>query len=218
MRLSQRGNFKIIVTLIIVFNLASCAYLSKDTVDITIASDPTGAKIFIDNVDYGTTNSEIKLVPNHSYNLRIVKDGYRPVEMTMDTQFTFRKGRTREYNRCIADAIGSIFILPIYSLNSVRCRDFTKILYSADLEPAPQMRQQSNSAGMPFPIFNRNYYFPSANQNPNPAAQPVPVIDQNRVGNQPVFNNQSEFVGSGNDVNGSENYNNKSKIDYYNWQ
>ncbi len=216
-----------ITSLILILSTTSCAFFNNKTVPVTINSYPTGAKIYVDDVYYGVTAKEIDVIPDKTHRLKLVKDGYRNVEMDMETKFSLRNGQPG-YSKCKLDLLGSIFILPIVGLKSLYCRDFTQKLYYADLEalPAPV----DNSAAEPIqnytPFSARNYYLPPAITEQNQNSSPIPNVVPNNVDPnqksayevQPLFNNQSEFVHNGNDVNSAGNVNQKSKVDYYNWQ
>lgn len=125
---------KILTFLLIVSSIASCANRNNKEVLIAIDSDPTGAKIYIDDKYYGQTVRQVSLVPNKNYHLRLVKDGYKTVDTFMETEFSMRKRRAADYRRCKGNLTFSFLLFPLIALNKAYCRDFTKSIYYFDLE------------------------------------------------------------------------------------
>ena len=218
----MRFSLKIIV-IILIFSISSCAFKNQPTVFVTIDSEPSGAKIFVDDIYYGDTAKAISLIPNKNHHLRLIKDGYQTINYDLETKFSMRKNRQEEYGRCKVDLIGSIFIFPIMGLKSLYCRDFTKELYNFELTQIAEAPSQKSQNIAP-PFSYQNYYAPNnlpaqTNKN-NPAIE----VQENKraVPAQPLFNNRSEFVNDGNEAavgNSEENKNfNHKKVDYYNWQ
>lgn len=209
------------LNLIIVFLVTSCSFLNDPSVQVTIDSDPAGAKIYVDDVYYGTTAKAINVVPTKkNRHLRIEKDGYKAVDIEMESKFSMRRGR-EGYSNCKMDLLGSFFILPIFGLKSVNCRSFTKELYSVELSAVVVNKpQQDNIPQQDYtPFSTRSYYFPPQTQEENKNTISIPDVSQSNQSQQsPIFNNQSEFINNGNEAGLNQNFNHKSKIDYYNWQ
>jgi hypothetical protein len=219
-----------IITPFLIFSIASCSFLNNPHVEVTIDSDPAGAKIYIDNVYYGNTTRVIKVVPDKNHNLRLEKDGYETVNIEMKTRFSMRKGREGA-SKCRLDLVGWFLIAPLWGLTSFHCRSFTEDLYNVELSPitVPQQPQnfltpQGYSPPNYSPFSTRNYYWTPQSQPDNAAvpdnSQVNGVKDNQNISSsqQPIFNNQSEFINNGNEFGSNQNFNRKSKIDYYNWQ
>lgn len=181
---------------------ASCSFLNSRSVTVLIDSDPTNAKIYIDEQYFGQTPKEISLVPDRSYQLHIVKDGHLPKSLTMETERSFREGTnydSRDSKRCKLDRIGSILIIPFLAYDSVYCRNFTTNRYLLELNNNASENQSNQiPQGAPIPSSNHNYYLPATYQN----------INYNQVGNQ---------VGNPNPVTNSANANYGRQYNYYNW-
>ena len=227
-----------IITSILFFSIASCSFLNSETVIVTIDSDPTGAKIYVDDIYYGDTVKEISLIPDRNHYLRLQKDGYQAVVVEMETAFLLRKyDRRRDYARCRLDRLGSIFVFPIFGLKSLYCRDFTKKLYSFELVPAINFFSNNpmTENKIPFRPYGQIHQPPQfdnqkvdqKNTSPNPAsdfknANPEDNSDSSQNDlptSRPIFNNQSEFVNDGNEsTTANQNFNNKTRVDYYNWR
>ncbi|MBN1799792.1 MAG: PEGA domain-containing protein [Spirochaetales bacterium] len=60
-------------------------YLSQNSRSITINSDPAGASIFIDNIDWGTTPKKIELSAG-KYLLRLEKEGFKPLKRIISVE------------------------------------------------------------------------------------------------------------------------------------
>jgi hypothetical protein len=209
------------LNLILVLFFTSCSFLNNPAVQVTIDSDPAGAKIYVDDVYYGTTTKAINVVPTKkNRHLRIEKDGYKAVDIEMESKFSMRRGR-EGYSNCKMDLLGSFLILPIFGLKSIHCRSFTKELYSVELS-AIVVNRPSQDSVVPqdyTPFSTRSYYFPPQTQEENKNTISTPDISQiNQAQQPPIFNNQSEFINNGNEAGLNRNFNHKSKIDYYNWQ
>ncbi len=211
--------------LILIFSFSSCSFSNQPKVLVTIDSDPAKAKIYIDDVYYGDTTQAIGLTPNKNYNLRLMKDGYRSVNYEMETKFTMRRNRPTEAARCKLDLLTSFLLFPIAGLKSFYCRDFTKELYSFEMEP--DLLGNTTVVAQPpaVPPSWRKYYTmeQSPNQIQKQSAENLDIdININQTPKLPtskpfLFNNQSEFLNDGNE-SVEKNFNRKHKMDYYNWQ
>lgn len=102
---------------------SSCAFLfNKKEVDLSISSNPPGANIIIDGRNYGQTPKIINIIPkNYDVSLRI--PGYGSTNVKLQTWQAIRE-KKGEGGRCLADALGTMILLPMLSYWSVYCRDF----------------------------------------------------------------------------------------------
>lgn len=111
---------------------ASCAYLGNDkTVDVSISSLPAGADIIVDGRNYGKTPRVVKLEPRNREVL-LVKNGYGTARLKLEAWQAVRK-KKGEGGRCLADALGTMLILPAFSYWSVYCRDFKQDSYNVTI-------------------------------------------------------------------------------------
>ena len=140
--------------------LSSCAYFfNSKTVDVTINSNPSGADIMIDGKNYGRTPITLNLEPK-DYVATLTKEGYGSAQLKLESwQAVRRKGG--EGGRCLADAAGSMLIVPIFSYWSVYCRDFKEPEYSVNIPylgvpSAAQSQQQPPQTSGQY----QNYYQP----------------------------------------------------------
>ncbi|MFT7087731.1 MAG: hypothetical protein ACJAZX_001174 [Rickettsiales bacterium] len=139
--------------LIAIFAINSCSWGNEKFVPISFDSDPSGAKIYINDVYYGKTPWEINLVPDKNKQLVLIKDGYAPIHHELITKSGLRKYIRYDRKRCKFDVVGSILIIPFFALKSVRCRDFERPVYRFELTTV-SARSQSRR---PQPIRNIQY-------------------------------------------------------------
>ncbi|CAA0230241.1 PEGA domain-containing protein [Tenacibaculum maritimum] len=79
--------FKIAVLSSVLF-LTSCAtIMSGSRQKVSIASDPTSAKIYINGIDIGNTPVQKNLKRNQEYNLVLKMDGYDTYETKLERKF-----------------------------------------------------------------------------------------------------------------------------------
>ncbi len=120
---------KVAVLAVLLQNAASCAYLmNKKEVDLTIESSPSGADIFIEGRNYGKTPATIRIEPKN-YTAVLTKEGYGTAQVKLESWQAVRSNKA-EGGRCLADAIGTMLVLPAFSAWSVYCRDFKQPKYS----------------------------------------------------------------------------------------
>jgi len=191
-----------IITPFLIFSITSCSFLNNPHVEVTIDSDPIGAKIYIDDIYYGNTARVVKVVPDKSRNLRLEKDGYETINIEMKPKFSMRKGREGSA-RCNLDLLGSFLILPIIGLKSVYCRSFTEELYNVELLKIAVPQQQSQNFLTPqagysppnyTPFSTRNYYLPLQQQNGEMKTSDSAQDNQNtNYSSQPTFNRKSKI-------------------------
>ena len=75
---------KVIISLAIVASIASCAMIMHGTFQkVGITSNPSGAKVSIDNTDYGLTPVVAKLSRKAEHNIAINLEGYEPYEIKL---------------------------------------------------------------------------------------------------------------------------------------
>ncbi len=105
---------------------SSCAMIfNEKTVDVSIGSTPAGADIFIDGRNYGKTPATINIEPKN-YTAILTKEGYGSAQLQLEAWSALRNGK------CVADALGAIFIIPYYSAFwSGKCDEFKQKEYHA---------------------------------------------------------------------------------------
>ncbi|MCE3255053.1 MAG: hypothetical protein K0R25_547 [Rickettsiaceae bacterium] len=213
----------------------SCAFSNLKTVSLTIGTDPVGASIYVDGVYYGKTATEINVVPDKNYSVRLEKEGYQTINFELESRFSMRKGRDGENTTCKMDLLGSVLIFPIMGWKSVYCRDFTQRLYNFDLAVV-ERREPVGMDPIPPHLIERNYY---------PASQAQPLVKDDQSAQDPVFtpdpvdatekknidaeveqipfsppdnSNQQEQLKGDNENLGGQSFNRKIKDDYNGWQ
>lgn len=86
----MKKTIKMISICAIISALTGCASIAGDnTRNVAVSSKPAGARIYVDNQQYGTTPAVITL-PSYIYggkNLTLKKTGYRDESMTVNTKF-----------------------------------------------------------------------------------------------------------------------------------
>ncbi|HUA36546.1 MAG TPA: PEGA domain-containing protein [Candidatus Binataceae bacterium] len=76
------GKPKVLVLLMLALVSASCATLLKGHTDeITVISEPAGAKVSVNGDDKGTTPVTFTVPSKEDLNVHVVKDGYRPEDI-----------------------------------------------------------------------------------------------------------------------------------------
>lgn len=140
---------------------SSCAFfLNSKTVDVTINSNPSGADIVIDGKSYGRTPATINIEPKN-YNVVLTKEGYGTAQLKLEAWQAVRR-KDGEGGRCLADAVGSMLVLPVFSYWSVYCRDFKEPVYSVEIPylGSPNAAEQSNRSPYQNSGQYQNYYQP----------------------------------------------------------
>ena len=152
-------NISLVITLCL---LSSCAFLfNGKNVDVTINSNPAGADIMIDGKNYGRTPATISIEPKN-YTVVLTKEGYGSTQLKLESWQAIRR-KEGEGSRCLADAVGSMLVLPVFSYWSVYCRDFKEAEYSANipyLGSAIAQPQRNNVMQQPQAGQYQNYYQP----------------------------------------------------------
>lgn len=112
--------------------LMSCAYmLNEKTVEVAINSSPSGADIIINGRNYGQTPRTIRIEPS-DHVVHLKKAGYGNATIKLETWQTLRSDKA-EGRRCLADTLGTMFVLPAFSYWSIYCRDFKQKEYTVTL-------------------------------------------------------------------------------------
>jgi hypothetical protein len=135
---------------------SSCALMMNDKNDqISINSSPSGAEIFIEGKSYGQTPATITVEAKNS-TVVLAKEGYG------STQFNVEAWATMKNGACSADALGSIFIVPLYSVIwSGKCNEFKEKQYSINIPRTGSAStggygKQNNSSNYPNPSWQSN--------------------------------------------------------------
>lgn len=123
---------KFIILALIPF-AASCAMsFNEKNVDVTINSNPQGADIIIEGRNYGKTPKTINIEPK-KYTVSLVKEGYGSTQLQLESWVTIRN-KKGEGKRCLADALGTILVVPYYSFYwSGKCLDFKQSEYMVNI-------------------------------------------------------------------------------------
>ncbi len=162
-------NILLIATLCV---LSSCAFLMNGkNVDVTINSNPAGADIVIDGKSYGRTPATLNLEPKN-YIVVLTKEGYGSAQLKLESWQAIRR-KEGEGSRCVADAVGTMLIVPIFSYWSVYCRDFKEAEYLVNipyLGSAAAQPQRNNILQQPHSNSQYQNYYQPYNYNSAPAA------------------------------------------------
>ncbi|MBU6339727.1 MAG: PEGA domain-containing protein [Rickettsiales bacterium] len=121
--------FKTLLVLSLIQFAASCAMMfNEKNVDVTISSNPSGADIFIEGINYGKTPKTINIEPKN-YVVTVSKEGYGTSQIQLESWVAVRN-KKGDGGRCIADALGTILVVPYYSFYwSGKCKDFKQSEY-----------------------------------------------------------------------------------------
>ncbi len=103
---------------------SSCALMMNDKNDqIAINSSPAGADIFIEGKHYGQTPANLNIEAKNS-TVVITKEGYGSTQLQLEAWASIKNGA------CSADMIGTVFVVPLYSLIwSGKCNTFKEKEY-----------------------------------------------------------------------------------------
>ncbi len=112
---------------------SSCAWIwNSKTVDVSINSNPQGADIFIEGRNYGRTPATINIEPKN-YSVTLTKEGYGSAQLELESWVAIRN-KKGDGGRCLADALGSMLVIPMYSFYwSGGCLDFKQASYSVNI-------------------------------------------------------------------------------------
>jgi len=131
--------------LILLSAASSCAMMFNDkNVDVSIASNPPGANILIDGRNYGRTPATLNLEPRN-YNVILTKEGYGSAPLKLES-WTAIRSKEGEGGRCIADILGTMFVIPYYSFYwSGRCDEFKQSEYFVNIPNSAGGSSMGNS-------------------------------------------------------------------------
>ena len=139
---------------------SSCAMMfNKENVDVTINSNPQGADIFIGGVNYGKTPKTINIKPK-DYNVVLAKEGYGTAQIKLESWRAIRHNKA-EGRRCLADAVGTMFLIPYYSFYwSGKCLDFKKNEYIGAIPYTGYQKRSISQRSNESDYYDRqnNYY------------------------------------------------------------
>lgn len=143
---------------------SSCALMFNDKqAEVVINSIPLGADIFINGKNYGKTPATLKLEAINQTAV-ISKEGYGSVQLKLETWYSAKNGK------CLADAVGTMFIVPIFSFTSGKCSEFKEKEYLVNIPNAGGIgmgRDGSMVGSGNRPQDMINYYYDSKPQNQN---------------------------------------------------
>ena len=126
------GNLRRIFTLALMLVCASCAIMGNDTKStVSINSNPPGANVIIEGRNYGMTPMIVQLNVK-DYDVSLIKEGYGAAQFRLEKIQGIEKGP--DGGRCLADAIGSMFIITFYSAYySDYCKTFKEQEYNVEI-------------------------------------------------------------------------------------
>ncbi len=112
--------------------LSSCALMLNDEkASVYISSNPPGASVIIEGRNYGYTPIKLSLTPR-SYDVSLIKEGYGVGNVKLEAWQGIESGA--DGGRCLADAIGGIFLVTFYSaFYSDSCKIFKEEEYSVNI-------------------------------------------------------------------------------------
>lgn len=165
---------KILAALAILSLLDSCAFLfNGKNVEVAINSNPQGADVIIEGRSYGRTPAVINIEPKN-YIATLTKEGYGSTQIKLETWQAVRSSKNGDGGRCVADAVGSLLVLPAFSFMSVYCRDFKQSEYFAEIpRSASAGGNREGGSGDDMLLLQQRsapygYTVPSQQQNNNP--------------------------------------------------
>ncbi len=127
---------KLISLICCVFLVNSCALMfNKKDVEVSFKSYPDGAKVWLNGEVIGETPISTRIKPVKDYSILYTKDGYANREFGMKLRIGHAGNRSGfEKTMCALDGGGIILILPLFSLISPACSDFTESSYFKALD------------------------------------------------------------------------------------
>lgn len=88
MHLIKKSNYLTVPILILAFFAAGCATIFKgSSADVRVNSAPSGADIYINQIDRGTTPQTLSLKRDRNYVLEFRKEGYQDVRVEVNKKF-----------------------------------------------------------------------------------------------------------------------------------
>lgn len=150
-------SLKRLLTMALTFICASCAMMGNDMKSsVSINSNPSGASVIIDGRNYGMTPMSLQMKVRN-YDVSLIKEGYGIAKFKLETIQGIEEGS--DGGRCLADAIGSMFVITFYSAYySDYCKTFKKQEYDIEIpytasrySRKSDVRQKSPGAVVPSP-------------------------------------------------------------------
>jgi hypothetical protein len=140
---------KIFASILLIIASSSCAMMTNEKTDkISINSSPQGAQIIIDGKYHGVTPATLNIEAKN-YLVTLNKEGYGSTELQLESWVSSKTGA------CMADAMMSILIVPMYSFYySGYCTTFKEKEYYVTIP---------NNAPKAAPSKNRGYNSRSRN-------------------------------------------------------
>ncbi len=139
---------------------SSCAMMFNDNQgEVSINSSPTGANIFIEGKNYGQTPATIKIEAKNQTAV-ITKDGYGSAQLQLEVWVAAKN------KKCLADAMGSMLVVPYYSfMFSGKCNEFKEKEYFVNIQKTAnaQPRPMVGAGNAPKNIID--YYYDQGSQN-----------------------------------------------------
>ncbi len=115
--------------------ISSCSFFNEKYVMLPIKSNPTGADIYIDGRHYGQTPMAVQLIPDRDYAATVTKQGYGTSSFSLETFRSVRENRGgKDMVRCVADALGTMLVIPAAGFLSVHCKDFKQKEYFVNID------------------------------------------------------------------------------------
>lgn len=140
---------------------SSCAMMFNDDKDqVTIGSSPAGADVFIGGRNYGKTPVTLTLQAKNQI-ATVTKEGYGSAQLQLEAWAAMKNGK------CVADAMGTMLIIPYYSLVwSGKCNQFREKEYMVTIPylgaRAGNMDGKSMVGLGQNPAAMNNYYYNGA--------------------------------------------------------
>ena len=133
---------------------SSCAMMFNDNQsEVSINSNPTGANIFIEGKNYGQTPAKIKLEAKNQTAV-LTKEGFGSAHLQLETWAAIKNGK------CLADALGTIFVVPGYSfMYSGKCSEFKEKEYFVNIQKTFNARPEPMVGAGNSPKNMIDYYY-----------------------------------------------------------
>lgn len=158
-------SLKLFKTLIIssLLTTTSCGFLfNKREIPVSISSNPPGADIVIEGRKFGVTPATLKMKPAN-YKVTLQKPGYGSANFAIESWQKLREGADGQ--RCLLDALGTMLVLPLFSVYSVYCRDFKEKEHFITINQDPSMfRSQPRPQSPYLDYYNQNNYNPYSSE------------------------------------------------------
>jgi len=87
----------------------------SNTGRLSVTSEPAGAKVFVDNVPWGTSPADVPDLSPGAHTLRLEREGYESMTMA----FSIREGQTTTLSTSLMPVPGGIALLPVIVLSLI---------------------------------------------------------------------------------------------------